>query len=224
MLNIIFAIFGVGCILLVGEVLWRLNIVRGEYARKFVHILTATFAAFWAFYMPPSAIAFVALCMIAVVIKVSRYSLFNSIRAIKRATYGEIWYPLGIGVTALIFVDPYVYAIAILHLGLADGMAAVVGVGLGKKAKIYKVGKSKKSVAGTATFIAISFAIYLLFWLKFDPSGVFASSPGIAVLLSASSAIVVSAVEAIAPKGSDNIAVPVVAGLFAVLPTMQLIV
>lgn len=224
MFNIIFAIFGVGCILLIGEILWRLNLVRGEYARKFVHILTAIFAAFWPFYMSPPAIAFVALCMIAVVLIVSKYSLFRSIRAIKRTTYGEIWYPLGIGVTALIFVDPYVYAVAILHLGLADGMAAIVGVSLGKNAKIYQVGKSKKSVAGTVTFIVISFAIYLLFWLKFDPSGMFASSFGLAVLLSASSAIVVAAVEAIAPKGSDNIAVPVVAGLFAVLPTMQLIV
>lgn len=223
MFNILFAIFGVGCILFIGELLWRLNLVRGEYARKFVHILTATFAALWAFYMPPQAIAFVSICMVAVVIIVSRYSLFNSIRAVKRATYGEIWFPLGIGVTALVFVDPYVYAVALLHLGLADGMAAVIGVSFGNKAKKFKVGKSTKSIAGTATFIIISFSVYLLYWLKFDGSLLFSVNIALAYILSFCSAIIVATVELIAPKGSDNIAVPITAGILAAIPGLQII-
>jgi dolichol kinase len=45
-----------------------------------------------------------------------------------------------------------------------------------------------------------------------------------ASILSLSSAIIIATIEVVSPKGSDNILVPVCAGLFALLPAMQLVI
>lgn len=224
MLELIFAVSGVGLILILGEILWRLKITKGEYARKFVHILTAIFAASWALFMDNQTIILVSMIVVAVVIIVNTYNLFPSIHSIKRATYGEIWFPLGIGVSALIFANPYVYALAVLHMGLADGMAAVVGVSMGKRAGRFTIAGNTKSIAGTLTFIVISFSLYLAYWFYYTAVPVFSENPAQAVFISLSSALIVATVELVAPKGSDNVLVPLSAGLLAVLPTLQLII
>ena len=214
----------VGVILLAFcELLIHLKVVKGEFARKFVHIVIALFAATWAYYLSSTVIVFISLILVCIVILVKRYKLLQSFRAVNRVTYGEIWFPLGIGVSAIMFLNPDVYAVAILHMGLADGMAAVIGVYLGKRAGQFKIRGSIKSIAGTSTFIAVSFGIYLAFWTKADSLEIFSQSLPLAVIISLSSAILVATVEVLAPKGSDNIAVPVVAGVLAVLPSLQII-
>jgi len=42
--GILIAIAGTGLILLVGELLWKKNNLKGEYARKFAYILTVSAA------------------------------------------------------------------------------------------------------------------------------------------------------------------------------------
>lgn len=223
MLELIIALAGVGVILILGELLWRLKITKGEYARKFVHILTAIFASTWAFYIDNQMIILISMIIVSVVILVNRYKIFPSIHAIKRATYGEIWFPLGIGITALIFSNPYIYALAVLHMGLADGMAAVVGVAMGKNALRFKIMGYTKSFAGSLTFFTISLWLYLSYWLNFTSVPIFADNFTQAVTVSLSSALIVTVVEMVSPKGSDNVLVPVSAGVLAVLPTLQLI-
>jgi dolichol kinase len=161
---------------------------------------------------------------VAAVILVKSYKIFPSIHAIERTTYGEIWFPLGIGVAALVFENPFLYAIAVLHMGVADGMAAVIGVSLGKYAGIFKVFGHKKSIAGTLTFWFISFSLYMMYWFEYTTVPIFADKPLQAVLASFSAALVVSGVELVSPKGSDNILVPIAAGVLAILPTFQLII
>lgn len=211
-------------LLLACELLIRKKLVRGENARKLVHITIALYAATWAFYLPPQIIATISIILIIAVAIVQRFKLLHSFKSVSRITYGEMWYPIGIGISALLFTNPYIYAIAVLHMGLADGLAAVVGVGMGKEAKRFKVGSNTKSVAGTLVFVATSFIIYLAYWLLFSGSSFFENSVFYASVISLSSAIIIATIEVIAPKGSDNILVPVCAGLFALLPAMQVIV
>ena len=47
MLGVAICIAGVVAILLVAELLWRQNILRGELQRKFVHIVGGGFVAFF---------------------------------------------------------------------------------------------------------------------------------------------------------------------------------
>lgn len=211
-------------IILLCELVIRTFKIKGENARKLLHISVALYAATWAFYLSQSTIALISLILVAVVVFAQKYTFLHSFKSVKRITYGEIWFPLGIGVSAILFVNPAIYAIAVLHMGMADGLAAVVGVGMGNNAKKFRIYKQTKSIAGTLVFIATSFVIYLGYWLVFASVPVFENSITNAVAISLSSAIFVAATELVSPKGSDNILVPIVAGLFAILPTIQLII
>lgn len=222
MLPMLFAIAGTGLVLLISEYLCRKRILKGEYARKFVHIITATFAAFWPLFLSYYEIAILSLIFAAAVVVIKKFKILRSFHAVRRVTYGELWYALGIGLVALLFQDNAIYAIAILHMALADGFAAVVGVGLGKKAVNYRYRHATKSVAGTTTFFGISFALNLYYWLGVgvDPFAIQSVSTILPVMLSIGAATILSFAEVISPKGSDNVIVPVLAGALLWLPTV----
>lgn len=156
--GMLWAIAGTAIILVAGEYLWYKQILKGEYARKFVHITTATFAAFWPLIMSRYQIVLLSFLFMIVLVIVKKLNLFKSLRGIHRTTYGEIWYAVGIALSAVLFIENAVYAIAVLHMALADGFAAIVGVGMGKKAKKFTYNGSKKSIEGTLTFLAVSFS------------------------------------------------------------------
>lgn len=219
MINLAIAFFGIGICLIFGEILWRKRILKGEYARKFVHITSASFVAFWPLFLSNIEIALVSLLFIFALILTKKLKLFRSLRSVRRATYGEIWYALGIGVSALVFSDASVFAVAVLTMALADGFAAVVGVALGKKAGQFKIYGQRKSFFGSLTFMAISFFINAVYWyfnlgaLPADlQNWIFVSA------LSFGVASILTLAELLSPKGSDNIIVPVLAGLLVLLP------
>lgn len=221
-----FVATGIGgiALLLVCEGLIRKKHLKGENARKLVHICVAIYASTWAFYLNSRWIAFISVILVGAVIVAQKYDFMESMHTVRRVTYGEIWYPLGIGVSAILFTNPYIYALAVLHMGLADGLAAVVGVGMGKNAKRFHVLKQTKSVAGTLVFITTSFIMYFAYWVVWSSVPIFEYSIVNAVVISLSSAVIVATVEIFAPRGSDNILVPMSAGILAVLPTIQLII
>jgi len=219
--GMILAAAGTAAILIVGEWLWQKRILKGEFARKFVHILTATFAAFWPLFISRTNIALLSVIFIIALIVVKELKIFNSIRSIKRVTFGEIWYAVGISACALLFKDNTIYAIAVLHMALADGFAAVVGVGLAKKAKNFYFHKSRKSLAGTATFILISFSLNISYWLYFSHFSLSNSAIYLSPFLySIICAGILGGVEVISPKGSDNVIIPLLAGVLLWFPTM----
>jgi phytol kinase len=221
MLQMLLACAGTGLIILSGEYLSQKRILKGEFARKYVHILTATFVAFWPLFLSHYQIAILSLVFAAMVVIVQKFKVLRSFKSVRRTTYGEIWYALGIGVVAVLFQDNAIFSIAILQMALADGFAAVVGVGLGKKAIQYRYKNINKSIAGSLTFLTISFLLNLFYWFGLNSVPLTASmvSPALPVLLSASAAIILTFTEIIAPKGSDNVIVPVLAATLLWLPT-----
>lgn len=221
MLQMLLACAGTGLILIAGEYLSRKRILKGEFARKFVHILTATFVAFWPLFLSHYQIAILSLVFAATVVIIKKFKLLRSFKSVRRATYGEIWYALGIGLVAVLFQSDAIFSIAILQMALADGFAAVVGVGLGKNAIQYRYKNINKSIAGSLTFLVISFGLNLFYWFGLNNAALDSSmvSPALPVLLSASSAIILTFVEIISPKGSDNVIVPVLAATLLWLPT-----
>lgn len=216
--SMLLAVSGTAVILLSGEYLWQKELLKGEFARKYVHIGCATFAAFWPLFLSRNQIVFLSLTFVVVLIAVKQLNLFGSLRGIKRTTYGELWYAMGIGVCAVLFADNAVYAIAVLHMALADGFAAVVGVGMGEKAKKFKYKNSTKSIEGTMTFVAISFILNATYWIVFAGHQFDVNHPILAPAYSLLSACILGLLEIIAPKGSDNVIVPVSAGLLLWLP------
>lgn len=223
MIGMLLAGAGTAALLLIGEWLWQKKILKGEYARKFVHITSATFAVTWPLFVSRPGIALLSAVFAATLITIKKLKLFRFVHAVRRVTYGEIWYAVSIGLAALLFQDYVIYSVAVLHMALADGFAAVVGVSMKQKAKIFYFRKCRKSIAGSTTFIAISFALNTYYWLyashyMFSGSGMFASP----IIYSAASACFLALVEIASPKGSDNVLVPLFAGLLLWAPTVLL--
>jgi dolichol kinase len=219
MLPMLFAVAGTAVILLASEYLCQKRILKGEFARKFVHIITATFAAFWPLFLSFPQIAILSVLFVVVLVIVKKLNLFTSLKSARRATYGEIWYAVGIGASALIFQDAAVYAIAVLHMALADGFAAVVGVAAKKKTTIFKFNGHTKTIIGSTTFFVISYALNLVYWFALEGSVL--NSGGMSVMtpiiFSIVSSTLLTLVEIISPKGSDNVIVPLLAGSLLVI-------
>jgi phytol kinase len=89
-------------------------------------------------------------------------------------------------------------------MSLADGLAAIVGLRLGKR-NTYKVFGATKSVAGTATFMIVSLALLVGY--------VHVSGADIPFVYIAALAGAAGLIENLGAHGLDNLFVPVVIAL-----------
>lgn len=205
MLDILFVCVLIFIVLMVNEVLWRKKILSGELSRKAVHIIVGVIMAFSALYLTYQQIQLLSLAFIVVILGSTRLQLFKSIRAIRRDTSGEIFFALGIGVCAVLEPEVWVYIVAILHLALADSLAALVGVKWGKKTA-YSFWGNHKSILGTGVFFVSSVVIILVARLATTHLDNF-SAVMILILIPA----VLTMLENLSWHGIDNLTVPVAA-------------
>ena len=207
MLLVIAVIF---VIVVATEFLWRMKLLTSERSRKLVHISVGTFASSWAFFLSQSQIIVLGVLMLAVVIVSRLLKIFSSIHSVKRKTLGEIFFPLGIIICALLTDSPWIYMAALLHVSIADGLAALIGTHYIRKHG-YMIFNHQKTVVGTLIFFNASVAITLLTAiaapeLRANPLMVF-SIPVLATLA-----------ENIGFYGADDLLLPVlVASLFVAL-------
>ncbi len=208
----------VGAIVVVVQFLFHFRLVTGEYSRKLIHILTALWMATWRFDMPflgevneglrPLEITYLGLALFMVIFFVKQFGWFNSIFDVNRVTYGEFIFIIGIIATALVFPSPNVYALAVINLGIADGLAAIIGMRYGRKK--YDVFGSTKSIVGMLTSFTVVIITGILFWIivvDYKPELIFIISHIIAT------AAVVSGLEFVSFKGLDNLTIPLATGL-----------
>lgn len=196
-------------ILLVGsEIWWRKKHPHDEFSRKFIHITVGTFAAFWPYYLTWNQILFLGSAFLVVVLFSQYLNVFQAIHAVERPTWGEACFALAVGLLALVTREPAIYAVAILHMGLADGVAAIVGTVYGKT-NAYKVFGHTKTVAGTLSFLAISLTLLIAY-------GTIAPQAISAVIL-VGLALLATVLENVAVRGLDNLFVPLVVAVVLTL-------
>lgn len=185
------------------EVLWRYRGVHPEYTRKFVHITVGSFVAFWPLFLSRTEIVGLSAAFILVVGMAHYLDLFHAIRSVQRPTWGEAFFALAVGVLAYLAPNGWVYMVALLHMSLADGLAAVIGIKFGKSSR-YRVFGYTKSVVGTLTFFLTSCCILTAYayW-----------TPAIFTLWFIPIALLATLLENIGIRGLDNITVPVVVAL-----------
>jgi dolichol kinase len=208
-LFVLLAVLPIGFILLFSEYLWRKNIIKGERARKFIHILAGVWIAFWPFYIPFDGI-FILGCMALVFLLYSRYShVFGAIYAVKRRTYGEIFYAIAILFTSYYAQEPWIFTVSILLLALADGGAAVAGRlwGLNSEYLVFGRKSLRKSIAGTTTFVVLAYVSITIGWIM-GGSFVLYDNLAIAFFVLPFFATIL---ENIAPYGLDNLLTPLFA-------------
>lgn len=187
-------------VLCVAEFGWRRGWLRNEFGRKFVHITIGSFVAFWPLFLTWNQIFFLSAAFVAVV-GLSKYiGIFKAIHSVQRPTWGEIFFALSVGLLALLTQNGWMYMAALLHMSLADGLAAIIGTQYGKRNR-YSVLGHTKSIVGSTTFFIISFVILVGYSIGTDtPIGLFA-------LLGTS--LIATVLENVSTRGLDNITVPV---------------
>lgn len=190
----------VGVILLAAELSYRRGHLQGENGRKIIHILVASFIASWPFFMETSQIVLLSVLMLGGVVVSRNLRIFTAIHDVKRRTWGDIIFPASIALLAVASNYPWVFAAAVLHLAVADGMAALVGLKFSKK--FYKVFGLKKSIIGTSAFIVTSYAILIL--ASHSSNG----QPDISLALIIWLPLILALIENTSPYGTDNITVP----------------
>lgn len=198
------AVIVVLAILICSEYLSRYRGVHSELTRKFVHILVGIFVAFWPFFLSWGQIQFLSMAFLVVVALSVKFHVFRSIHAVERDTVGEVLFALVIGILAFIVTDEWIFAAAMLHLSLADGLAAIVGLGWGDHNK-YKVFGHVKSIAGSLTFFFAAVVIMIWYVALSD------AAPTVFNILILP--VLATITENLAVRGTDNMAIPLLVGL-----------
>ncbi len=216
MIGPIIGIGGIAAILFASEFLWRTRIFkRSETPRKLVHILTGVYIAFWPLIMSFAWIQALSILLFAAVYASKKRHVFRSIHSVQRLTYGELLFPAGVFIAATFAQSGWVYMAAVLHLSLADGLAALVGVRYMKRFG-YKVFGQPKTVIGTATFYITSLVIVAATMLL-DPAAYGSNVQYVILLLP----IGATCIENAAVYGTDNLFVPI--AVIAILDTLRVI-
>lgn len=175
-----------------------------EVSRKFVHIMLSNIWFFYLIFIDSLAWACLLPALFVLINALSyKFKIFKTIEREKNDGFGTVYYAFSIlliCVFTYIIKNPLVGLPGILIMGYGDGFAAVIGKMI--KSKEYRIGNSKKSIAGSMTMFGISLIISMVIFklLNFDYF-VFK-----AIIVS----IIATLLEAVSIKGLDNITVPVV--------------
>jgi dolichol kinase len=162
--KLLLALTPIAVVLLLSEYLWHKKLLKGERARKFIHIIAGVWMAFWPFYLPFDGIFILGFMAVTVLIYSRFTGLFHAIYAVKRKTYGEIFFALAIVLCAYFGQENWVFTISILLLAIADGGAAVAGRLWGATNSYALFGNEnlRKSIAGTIAFLILAYVAVVI--------------------------------------------------------------
>lgn len=203
MIAIALAVLPVFLLLVTTEYLWRTNRLRGESARKLIHIVVGSYVAFWPFFISFEMIQLISAAFLLVVAVSLKLNIFKSIHGVTRQTWGEVLFAVGIGLMAVLTDEPWIFAACILHLSVADGLAALTGLTWGEKTT-YTINGHKKSLVGTGVFwlcslVITAVAIYHLPYLQLESRNLLLWLP-----------LATAFTENVSFGGTDNVLVPLI--------------
>ncbi len=190
-------------LIMFAEILWRRKIVQVELSRKLIHMGTGVIVAFCPFFLSWTYIQLLSVGFLVVILASYKLNIFSSIHDVNRITRGEVLYPIGIGICALLEPAPWIFTASILHLAIADALAAIVGLKWGKRTR-YMLLSHGKTLLGSMTFFYTSMAIFAGALYFVAPE----NRPNLLTLL-VMFPLILTLLENISWFGSDNITVPV---------------
>jgi phytol kinase len=203
------------------EALYHYFKVKAELTRKLVHLGTGLLTLLFPVLLDDHWLVLLLCASFAVILLLSlRFNFLKSINAIDRVSAGSICYPVAVYLCYLgydHYNGQYVYFyLPILALAICDPIAALTG----KKWPVgkYRVGKDNKTMMGSTMFFIscflLSLGILLLNNEVFDIE---------MVLISAIIGMVCAVVEALTPRGFDNLSIPLAAlGVMVVLSELYI--
>jgi dolichol kinase len=182
-----------GLPLLVIELVVRKTRRASELTRKTTHTLSALAVVTLIAFCTLQQIAIIAAIFFVLLMVLRPKYVWNSLYAVERHSWGEILFPLGVLVAALLADDARTFIAVVLILGLSDTLASLVGQKL-PRMKLPWV--SHKTVAGSTAFLLSACAIL----------AVVLREPDAAIV----AALAMTIAEAVSHRGIDNLTVPLV--------------
>jgi len=185
------------------EMIHRKTRLSVELTRKLVHFLSGMLAMFFPVIFNFRLTVFI-LCLLFVLLIFAgkKRGLIEGVTGIERETEGEFYFPIAIFLLFALGKNvPVVYAISVAVMTVSDPIAAIIGKAYGYIK--YRVQYQDKSTEGSVSFFFITFLIvHIPLLLLSDISRLNSLLLGFMV------ALLVTALELISLKGSDNILVP----------------
>lgn len=191
-------------ILGLSELFWKRHHIKDELARKFVHITTGVFIAFLPFWVDYTWIQVLALGFVLVNILNRQFDVFHAIHSVRRRSWGDVLFGVGVFAVAWFEPSPWLFSAAILQVSVADGLAALAGVTYGKKRGRYYLFTQPKSVVGSLIFLITSFLLLVILFVR-DP---YYADPMIMMPVALMLPIMLVCVENLAVYGTDNLLLP----------------
>lgn len=177
-----------------------------ETSRKVLHIMVGNVAFILPIFVTKEIMAFVAAApFILLTFLMSPHTPIKSLRGKTSAAghgMGLVYYTITWTILAYLFFDNMVViAIGIFAMSYGDGFASIIGLRFGKK-KYSVFGENKSYVGSTAMFV-FTYIMMIVALLFYD---IAITSRILMVLVII--ALVAAVVEALTPKGLDNLSVP----------------
>jgi phytol kinase len=175
--------------------------LRPEWGRKLAHVSCGVLAAALPLVLPFPAITGLAAAFVPVMAISRRVGLWPIVHSAERATYGEVYFPIGILLAAALVPHRVEYSFGVLVLAVADALAAVAGQRFGRRA--YRLLATSKTYVGSACFFSVVVALGAV---------VMQLGPGLSVqriIAVLGVAAVVTLEEAAMGGGADNVVLPV---------------
>lgn len=190
------------------ELLRRIFYVRGEYTRKYVHILTGFFTLLFPILLTSFWSVLVLCGLFAVILVLSKkWNQLRSIHGVKRNTHGSLWYPVAVCLSFFVFQcmgSRLFFYLPILIMALADPAAALVGQRF--PVKKYSLFKYTKSLGGSLAFFSVAFIISAALILYLTRTSLIST-----IIAGVVIGVFTAFTEAVSRNGSDNISIPVAA-------------
>lgn len=165
------------------------NYLGTENTRSLNHLSSGVFSVFLPFWISREEIIIISIAFFLFLLVSKKINLLKSIHQVNRKTFGEILFPVSVGVAAYFFLPSNIeyYVLAILILSMADPSANYVGRKLKGKKTL-----TDKTFFGSIVFFTVCLSISLFY---LDPVS--------AILLS----IFIAIVEGLSPFGWDNLTI-----------------
>jgi phytol kinase len=138
-----------------------------DVTRKIAHTIAGFITIFTPYYLTKWEIFFIGIIFSIILTFTKIFKLIPSIHSVQRKTLGEIFFPLGIALSAIIFLpsNTVAFQCGILVLAVSDALAAIIGIKFGKH--VFNIFGNKKSLEGSIAFFITTGLILLGFDVDF---------------------------------------------------------
>lgn len=200
--------------LLIGEAFYRWLRLKPEYARKLTHVLGALSVCLMPYFLTLPQIAVLAVSFVVLLSVIRGAKLLGALYDVERWSYGEILFPLGVCLAALIADTVPVFVVSMVILGVADTVANLTGAAFGKKSFTVLVGAGQKTYMGSSAFFLCTCLILSVYYALYAHPDIYATGTIIG------GSLIMTLTESQLAKGIDNALIPIVGSMCMQVPVL----